>query len=104
MRYEAVYGVLREEYERLREYRRELEGRIGNVEGFVRRKRVNGKEYYYLCKRIGGKVVQVHIRPLSKEGAQELIKIQKLKKELREVNRRLKYLERLLKLPSHMKG
>ncbi len=99
MRYEAVYGVLKDEYERLRSYKSELEKEIKDVDGFVRKKKVNGKEYYYLCKskRVGDKVVQVHLRPLSKEEAREIMKVKQLKRQLREVNRRLKYMERLLK-------
>ncbi|EDP75101.1 hypothetical protein [Hydrogenivirga sp. 128-5-R1-1] len=99
MRYEAVYDMLKEEYERLRSYKFELEKEIKDVDGFVRKKKVNGKEYYYLCKskRVGDKVVQVHLRPLSKEEAREIMKVKQLKRQLREVNIRLKYMERLLR-------
>ena len=91
--------MLKEEYERLKDYKSELEKKVKDVGGFVRRKKVNGKEYYYLCKskRIGDKVVQVHLRPLSKKEAQEIMKVKQLKKQLREVNRKLRYMERLLR-------
>lgn len=70
-----ILAVLNEEYERLISKQKFYEETIVNMpRGSIQKKRINGKEYSYLCYRAGKKVITKYIPPDDLVELQEKIK------------------------------
>ena len=99
----VIYGLLSEEQQRSRQILRALQAKADNLpKGAlnVRRKQVQGKEYFYhyLVRREGKKVVNRHVPERDLLALQEQIaQREKCRAEIRVYKQRLAYLERLLR-------
>jgi hypothetical protein len=98
----AVHGLLTEEYRRCRDVLKALADNVaqypkGSLN--VRKKGYKGKEYvyHYLVAREGGKVMNRHIPEVELPALrQQLERRDKVRNEMREYQKRIAYLEKLL--------
>lgn len=91
--------VLREEHDRLIVMRDAMSGEIAELpRGYISRKRISGREYCYLQKRIGGKIVSSFIKRDDVPALEKQInRRRQLKASLREVDENLKKIRRVVK-------
>ena len=98
----VIRGVLQEELVNSRRMQRRYEQALHRVgKGSLVKKRINGRAYYYLAAREGGRV---RFRYLGKLSAQELRERQAQRRQrgqyqqlLREVKQQIRFLERSLR-------
>jgi hypothetical protein len=97
----VVYGVLKDEYDRLLETEQAFLGRVEKLpKGSIQKKKINGCEYIYLSYRDGSRVKSTYIGSI-KSGKVEntLILIEKreqYKKRLKETRASIKEIEKVL--------
>lgn len=97
-----VKGVLQEELERSLFLKEKYEKKLNEYPlGYLLRRKMSGKTYYYLSYRDGERIRQKYLGLLSDEEIEDYKNRMKdkkdLKKQLAEVKNNIKYLERLLK-------
>ncbi len=101
----VIHGMLEEEYRRSQEVVKALRAKAESCpKGAlnVRIKRVKGKEYayHYLVRREGGKVVNQHVvKKELPELQKQIAEREKYRKEIHVYQKRMVYLEKLLKKP-----
>jgi hypothetical protein len=94
-----IYGVLFEEYERLKEKKQDYEEKLKQLpKGALVKKRINGREYNYLMYRVNDKVKTEYI----KEGRLNEIYLQlerrkKIKKSLSSIKQDISIIEKVVK-------
>ncbi|MHC9542850.1 MAG: hypothetical protein AB9903_25335 [Vulcanimicrobiota bacterium] len=97
----AIQGVLYEELENLiRIKERYVDALLQIKKGCLRKKIVNGKEYFYLAYREGVKVKYSYLGKLSEQQIKEYRENQKKRKEyqksIRTLNQQIKYLRKVV--------
>ena len=104
-KYNAVRGLLEEEYRRCRDVLAALSEKAAQYPKgslHVRKKRYKGKEYayHYLVAREEGHVVNRHIPEAELQELQrQLAERDKCRKEMQAYKKRIAYLEKLLQMP-----
>ena len=98
---DMVRSVLKEELEHSLELRDYYEKTIdGLPHGALSKKKINGKEYYYLMHRNGSKVITDYVGNILGELAvkmhEDLNKRKHYKELLKEVKEKIRYLEKVL--------
>ena len=97
-----IFGIMKEEYDRLREaegvYRKSVEKA---VQGAPRIKHIGNKDYLYLEKRKGHKVVDEYVGPAESKKAVEIVNVVKRRRKdqesLKKVLRDLKDVKKVLR-------
>jgi|WetSurMetagenome_2_1015567.scaffolds.fasta_scaffold52722_2 hypothetical protein len=97
-----IFGIMKEEYDRLREaegvYRKSVENA---VQGAPRIKHIGNKDYLYLERRDGSKVVDEYIGPAESKKAIEILNVVKRRRKdqesLKKVLHDLKDVKRVLR-------
>jgi hypothetical protein len=97
-----IFGIMKEEYNRLREaegvYRKSVDKA---VQGAPRVKHIGNKDYLYLERREGGKVVDKYVGPAESQKAVEVLNNVKRRRKdqesLKKVRRDLKDVKRVLR-------
>lgn len=106
----VVHGLLEDEYQRCKDTLRALQEKVQHYpKGAlnVRKRNLKGKEYsyYYLVSREGKKVVNKHVSKEKIPQLRDQLKERDLcKKEIRAYEKRMAYLERLLKTSKARRG
>ena len=91
--------VLKEEYNRSKKIIKLIEDELNSLpKGYISKKKINGKVYYYLQKRQDGKIISKYISRDNIENYQRLLNRRKeLEEALKERKEDKKKLERVLK-------
>ena len=91
--------VLKEEYNRSKKIIKLIEDELNSLpKGYISKKKINGKVYYYLQKRQDGKIISKYINKDNIENYQRLLNRRKeLEEALKERKEDKKKLERVLK-------
>jgi hypothetical protein len=94
-----IYGVLKEEYERLKEIRQDYENKLQQLpRGTLVKKRIGGHDYNYLAYRSGGKVVTDYIKSSClDETSQQLERRKKIEEALAGVKIDMGIIEKVVK-------
>lgn len=102
----VIHGMLEDEYRRSQEIVKALHARVENYpKGAlnVRKRQIKGKQYvyHYLVRRVGKRVVNLHVAEQDLPALQKQIEErEKYRKEILAYIRRMAYLEKLLKKPN----
>ena len=91
--------VLKEEYNRSKKIIKLIEDELNSLpKGYISKKKINGKVYYYLQKRQDGKIISKYISRDNIDNYQRLLNRRKeLEEALKERKEDKKKLERVLK-------
>lgn len=91
--------VLREEHDRLMSMRSAMSGEIAGLpQGYISRKRISGREYCYLQRRIEGRVVSSYVKHNDVSALEkQILRRRQLKSSIREIDENLRKLRRVLK-------
>ena len=97
-----IFGIIKEEYNRLREaenvYRKSVEKA---VQGAPRIKHIGNKDYLYLERRKGRKIIDEYVGPAESKKAVEVLNIVKRRRKdqesLKQVRRGLKDVKKVLR-------
>lgn len=94
-----IYGVLSEEYERLREKKQDYEEKLKQLpKGALVKKRINGREYNYLMYRVNDKVKTEYIKEERlNEIYLQLERRKKIKKSLSSIKQDISIIEKVVK-------
>lgn len=90
--------VLQEEYDRLSRMLSVMEAQRAELpEGYISTKKINGKEYHYLQKRVGGRITGSYIQKDQLEAIRSGIDKRKmLEKSISECRTEMKKLEKVI--------
>lgn len=91
--------VLEEEYDRLNRMREALELEIKELPaGYISKKDIKGKKYFYLQKRHGGKILSTYIPEVQVGDFQKKIERRRMmEKRMKEVDKSLQKIKRVVK-------
>jgi hypothetical protein len=94
-----IYGVLKEEYDRMLEKKNDYEKKLNELpKGSLVKKQINGRSYDYLMFRENKKVITKYIKKENFDVVQEqLDRRKKIKKSLKSINEDLKILEKVVR-------
>jgi len=100
-----IKGILKEELENSFKIKERFLISLNELpQGSLRKKKIEGYEYYYLKYREGPKVKTKYLGKLSKEQLKEYKEIkdqkQKYKNSIKELNQQIKYLQRIINVKS----
>jgi hypothetical protein len=94
-----IYGVLKEEYDRMLEKKNDYEKKLNDLpKGALVKKQINGRSYNYLIFRENKKVITKYIKKENFDTVQEqLERRKKIKKSLKSINDDLKIIKKVVK-------
>jgi hypothetical protein len=94
-----IYGVLSEEYERLKEKKQDYEEKLKQLpKGALVKKRINGREYNYLMYRVNDKVKTEYIKEERlNEIHLQLERRKKIEKSLSSIKQDISIIEKVVK-------
>jgi len=94
-----IYGVLKEEYDRMLEKKNDYEKKLNELpKGSLVKKQINGHSYNYLMFRENKKVITKYIKKENFDTVQEqLDRRKKIKKSLKSINDDLKIIKKVVK-------
>lgn len=92
-------NVLQEEYERLARMKKAMEAELKGLPiGYISNKKINNKDYSYLQKRAGDKIVSKYIAHSNISQVKEQVeKRKRLESSLKEIEANMKKIERVIK-------
>ena len=91
--------VLQEELDRIKKIKAVMEKELGTMPiGYLSKKMINNKSYFYLQRREGGKIVGTYVKPNDVDKFKEQIERRKqLEKSIRQINENIKKIERVIR-------
>ncbi len=92
--------VLQEEYERSERIKKAMEEELSHLQkGYISKKRISSKDYFYLQKREGSKIIGKYIAPEDLPNIiKEVEKRRQLEKSIKDLERNMKKLRRVTKI------
>jgi hypothetical protein len=92
-------GVLKEEYERSKRIKLAMESELVELPvGYISAKKIAGKPYFYLQKRVKSKIISIYIQAEQLEEVEKQVaRRRQLEQSIKELRENIKKIERVVK-------